>query len=79
MLKIFLIFASIMLSGCAGYSPYFGKMFFPIAPYSDKATGYIKWTTDPKCLPNWYNVGERQPRYTEDQKYEYGYSDLVPY
>ena len=76
-LKSSLIFCLFTLTGCACQHPYVGKVFFPLAPYSDTKTGYINWTTDGSCAVNWVYVNYNQPVNYDDQKYEYGYGSIT--
>ena len=67
----------IMLCGCACERPYLGKVFIPVAPYSDHKTGYINWTTDASCSLNWVDINYNQPVNHDDEKYEYGYGSVT--
>jgi hypothetical protein len=68
-----------MFVGCACDDQYLGKIFIPVAPYSNTNTGYINWTTDASCSLNWVNVNYIQPVHTNDQQYEYGFGCLHTY
>jgi hypothetical protein len=67
------------MAGCACDSPYLGKTFIPVAPYTDNKTGYINWTTDSSCMLNWVYDGYIQPVSTNDQRYEYNFGCLHTY